>query len=129
MAKFFKFTIQGDSINPDLIASSLRLPCEIFYKDSIILHKIGKNEYHFLQKTNRVVYSDSVDDSQRIDGFITKKLKNINYCINNILPYIKDAQICIEVVIYHDKKAKISINKTQAKLLSKLNCKLDIIFL
>ena len=126
--KFFRFTIQGDSFNPDYIKQLLNIPCSVYYKGEETVHKIGEKSFFIKQSTNRWVYSEECLDKERIDGFLSRNLRVIYSIIDKITPYICDSKMLIELIIYTDKKSVISISKKQAELLHKIGVKFNIVF-
>ncbi len=125
--KRFRFTIQGDDFDPEIVKEMTGIPCEIFKKDDVIVkHYITKRELK--QKTNRWVYVNEAFKHDRIDGFLTRSLQIICHNLSILKPFIDLYDCSMEVVIYAGDKTNININRKQIELLNKIGIGLDISF-
>ena len=74
-SKFFRFTVEGDNLNPDRVRNEIDLPAEVFFKNVPAVRKICGKERVFPQKTNRWVYSCDSIDGTHPETFLTKNLQ------------------------------------------------------
>ena len=130
MAKFFRFSLKGDNLDPDKINDLLDLPCTVYHKNDIVIKEINGKEHFLKQKTNRLVYSTECSDNKRTDGFLSENLEIVYSIMKKVRLYLNSdsLDIVIELIIYTDKKARICINKHQADLISKIGARIDIVF-
>lgn len=125
--KFFRFTIEGDELNPNEIKSIVSLPAEIFLKGDKLIKEYNK-KYVIEQKTNRWVYSSEVSDDLDINLFLSKNLKEIICNIDSLTPYINNFLSKIELIIYAGDETDLVITKDCLELLNHIGVNIHISF-
>ena len=115
ISKYFKFTIQGDNLNPVEIANTVDLPCEIYMKGEKTL--IGPVKKEIIQKTNRWVYFANLDGKKSTNYFIKQHLEKLVKRKTLLDNFIKDYYSNIEIILYAGNKTNITLSVQHIKLL------------
>lgn len=126
ISKYFKFTIQGDNLNPVEIANTVDLPCEIYMKGEKTL--IGPVKKEIIQKTNRWVYFANLDGKKSTNYFIKQHLEKLVKRKTLLDNFIKDYYSNIEIILYAGNKTNITLSVQHIKLLNELGVNFSISF-
>ena len=126
ISKYFKFTIQGDNLNPVEIANTVDLPCEIYMKGEKTL--IGPVKKEIIQKTNRWVYFANLDGKKSTNYFIKQHLEKLVKRKTLLDNFIKDYYSNIEIMLYAGNKTNITLSVQHIKLLNELGVNFSISF-
>ena len=126
-AKFFRFTIEGDELDPTLINSLVDLPAEIYFKgDKSVKEYI--NKHIIVQKTNRWVYYSKANDNLDINLFLLNNLKNIISNFKALKPFINQYTSKIELVVYAEDETDLVLTKETINLLNQVGVNFHISF-
>ena len=126
ISKYFRFTIKGDDLNPNIIKDTVNLPCDIFIKDEMTVTGILKTE--ILQKTNRWVYRAELNGESSVNAFLTKHLETISRELYILKKYIEKFDSKIEIIIYAGNKTDINLSLKQIRLLNNIGVPFSISF-
>ena len=126
ISKYFKFTIQGDNLNPVEIANTVDLHCEIYMKGEKTL--IGPVKKEIIQKTNRWVYFANLDGKKSTNYFIKQHLEKLVKRKTLLDNFIKDYYSNIEIILYAGNKTNITLSVQHIKLLNELGVNFSISF-
>ena len=124
---FFRFTIQGDDFEPEVVQKEMTIPCEIFRKGDTKI-KQYLEEHEICQKTNRLVYSAEVLREEGLDGFLTRNLKAIETQLPVFKSHIANNTCSMELVIYAGDKTDIQLTQEQIELIQKIGVGIHISF-
>lgn len=120
--KFFKFTVEGDSLNPQEIKTAVNLPSKIFIKGQ------EETKYKILQKTNRWLFCNNLCDEKDGSEFLTENLKIVEQHLTELQPYLEKFDSYIELVVYAENETDLTLSKEQIALLNKIGAEFLISF-
>ena len=126
VARYFRFTLKGDNIEPEKIRDTVGLPCDIFHKNDIM-----EKEYlnhPIIQKTNRWVYRNESFSKMRTDTFLYKNLKIIASKMEKINIFLNKATANMELVLYVGNRTDIVLSVRNIELLKKIGIDFSISF-
>ena len=126
ISKYFRFTIQGDDLNPVEIAKKVDLPCEIYIKGEKTLIESVKKE--IIQKTNRWVYCARLDGQKSTKYFIKQHLEKLMKRKTVLEHYIKKYCANIEIILYAGNKTYVTMTAQHIKLMNELGVSCSISF-
>jgi len=124
--KFFRFTIEGDELDPIILRDAVNLPCDVFIKGETVVSE-NLHIKHF-QKTNRWLYRAELLGKTSVSNFLTKHLKAIHNDLPKLKEYIEKNDAYMELVLYAEDKTDINLNPKQIKLLSEIGVEFLISF-
>lgn len=117
--KFFRFTIEGDDLNPEEV--NVNLPCLIYHKgDTVIKTYATATEYKIFQKTNRWLFTRETNESVDENMFLLNNLKTIENYLKELKTYIEKYHVKIEFVVYAGDDTDICLSKQHLELLHKI---------
>lgn len=125
--KFFRFTIEGDELDPTKINSVVNLPTEVYFKGDKLVKEYVK-KHTIVQKTNRWIYSSTTSDNLDINLFILNNLKNIIHNFKALKPFINKYSSKIELVVYAGDETDLVLTKESISLLNQIGVNFHLSF-
>ncbi len=126
MLAFFRMTIKGAELDPQEIQKKVDLPAYIYIKGSVV-YRFKKP---LMQKTNRWVYDTNraCKSTREIQSFLSKQLKLILPWKKILDAYTVKFESCIELIVYAERTAALTLSKFHLKALSQIGTDFMIAF-
>ena len=128
ISKFFRFTIEGDNLDVNVVKEKINLDAEIFYKNIPIKKYYNGKEVIINQKTNRWVYSNCQIDSVSPEKFLMINLLTLKRQIINFNCFLCNYKCSIELVLYAEDKTDICLSSKHIELLNEIGVPFHISF-